>query len=246
MGALFTAAVPRLRSPEEANLRAPGGGRLAARQLHQRRRRADRDEHLRREPAQARRALPRGRARADQLRRGEARPRGAGDVRPRRLHRRGDRADRRAGGLAGAPASSSPSRPPCSRAAASTSSCSRRSTTSTSSSTRSPPCAASRGCRSSRCSPSTRAPRRSPASPPREAAERLSALDVAAIGANHGAGLLAALDRARADAGRRARPRRAAEHRPREPVGRARHLPARDAGVLRRVRRARARARRAA
>ena len=67
----------------------------------------------------------------------------------------------------------------------------------------------------------------------REAAERLAALDVAAIGANHGAGLLAALDGARADDGATAAARGAAEHRPREPLRRPRHLPARDAGVLR-------------
>ena len=52
---LLSAAVPRLRCPEEANLRAPGRGRLTPRELHQRRRGPDRDEHVRREPAQARR-----------------------------------------------------------------------------------------------------------------------------------------------------------------------------------------------
>ena len=52
----------------------------------------------------------------------------------------------------------------------------------------------SRSCRSSRCSRSTRAPRRSPASRAREAADRLAELDLAAFGANHGAGLLAALE----------------------------------------------------
>ena len=62
MGALISGAVPRLRCPEEANLRAPGERRRAARELHPRRRRADRDEHVRRQPAQARGALPRGRA----------------------------------------------------------------------------------------------------------------------------------------------------------------------------------------
>ena len=63
MGALVSSAVPRLRCPEEANVRAPGERRLAAPRLHPRRRRADRDEHVRRQPAQARRPLPRGRAR---------------------------------------------------------------------------------------------------------------------------------------------------------------------------------------
>ena len=88
---------------------------------------------------------------------------------------------------------SSPSRPQCSKAAASTSSRSRPSSSSTSSSPRSRQSAASPRCPSSRCSRSTRAPRRSPASPAQEAAERLHELGVAAIGANHGAGIQAAL-----------------------------------------------------
>ena len=50
---------------------------------------------------------------------------------------------------------------------------------------------------------------------------------------------------ARADGQRRVAARSAPEHRPREPLRRSRHLPARGAGVLRRVRRARAQARRA-
>ena len=69
-------------------------------------------------------------------------------------------------------------------------------------------------------------------------------LDVAAFGANHGAGPGRGAARARGDAGRRARPRGAAERRPREHVGPADRLPARDARVLRRVRGAGARARR--
>ena len=66
------------------------------------------------------------------------------------------------------------------------------------------------------------------------------------LGANHGAGLLAALAALEEMAHRRQAARRAAEHRPRQPVRRPRHLPARDARVLRRVRRARARPGRAA
>ena len=55
-------AAPALaRGGEPARAR---GRRLAAPQLHQRGRRGDRDEHVRREPAQARGALPRRRARA--------------------------------------------------------------------------------------------------------------------------------------------------------------------------------------
>ena len=137
----------------------PGGGEhprarrrpLAPPRLHQRRRRADRDEHVRREPAQARRSLPRGRDRADQLRRRQDRARGETGLgpagadrrrdrparRPRRRRGRPRRAVRRAGGA-----------PRGSRA--STCSSSRRSTTSASSRRRSPPCAASPRSRSSR------------------------------------------------------------------------------------------------
>ena len=71
----------------------------------------------------------------------------------------------------------------------------------------------------------------------RTAAERLRELGVAAIGANHGAGLQAALDGARADGRRRPAARGAAEHRSRQPRRRQGDLPARHAGVLRRVRR---------
>ena len=51
-----------------------GRGRLRPPELHQRRRRADRDEHLRREPAEARRALPRGRAGPRSTRPGSSSP----------------------------------------------------------------------------------------------------------------------------------------------------------------------------
>ena len=80
----------------------------------------------------------------------------------------------------------------------------------------------------------------------REAAERLAELDLAAFGANHGAGLLAALEALEQMQGDGRVARGAAEHRPGEPLRRPRHLPARDARLLRRVRRARARSRRAA
>ena len=63
MGVLVSSAVPRLRCPEEANLRAPESVSRSI-SASSARRRPDRDEHLRREPAQARRALPRGRPRA--------------------------------------------------------------------------------------------------------------------------------------------------------------------------------------
>ncbi len=77
--------------------------------------------------------------------------------------------------------------------------------------------------------------------PAADAAERLAALGVAAIGTNHGAGPNSALIGPPGD-GRVAAARRDAEHRPRQHVGRADHLPARRAGLLRRVRRSRARA----
>ena len=246
MGSLLTAAVPRLRSPEEANLRAPGGGRLAARQLHQRRRRADRDEHVRRQPPQARRPLPRRRARADQLDRGEARPRGARADRPRRLHRRRDRAARGGGEPGEAPRALRRAGGGARRAAAPTSSCSRRSTTSRSSSTRSRPSARVSALPivalltfdedAETLAGVTRARRRPSASP---------SSSVAAFGANHGAGLLAALTAleqmqatgaplaALPNIGLASLARRQGD------------LPARDARLLRRVRRARARPRRA-
>ncbi len=73
-----------------------------------------------------------------------------------------------------------------------------------------------------------------------EAAERLAQLDVAAMGANHGAGLLAALAALEQMGRDKGAACRAAEHRSRQPRRRPRHLSARDARVLRRVRRARA------
>ena len=133
MGALISAAVPRLRSPEEANLRAPdavvslhvcfinAGAELIETNTFGANRR------------KLAAALPRGRLRADQLDGGQARARRARDHRPRRVHRRLDRADRRGGDLACAPASCSPSRRRSSRGAAPTCSWSRRSTTWTSS-----------------------------------------------------------------------------------------------------------------
>ena len=88
MGVLLSAAVPGLRGAGGGEHACARGGRLGARQLHQRRRRPDRDEHVRRQPAEARPASPRGRARADQLGGGEAGARGAGDHRPGGADRR--------------------------------------------------------------------------------------------------------------------------------------------------------------
>ena len=97
MGALITSAVPRLRCPEEANLRAPD----AVVSLHVGYINAGADlietNSFGANRRKLARPLPRGRARADQLDLGEARPRGAGGHRPRRLHRRLDRPARRAG-----------------------------------------------------------------------------------------------------------------------------------------------------
>ena len=80
----------------------------------------------------------------------------------------------------------------------------------------------------------------------REAGDRLAELDLAAFGANHGAGLLAALEALEQMRGDGRVAGDAAQHRSREPLGRARDLPARDAGLLRGVRGARARPRRRA
>ena len=82
------------------------------------------------------------------------------------------------------------------------------------------------------------------ASRPREAAERLRELGVAAIGANHGAGHPGRARRAQRDGRQRPPARRDAEHRPREHGRQPDHLPARLARVLRRVRRARTQPRR--
>ena len=95
MGALLSSAVAGLRCPEEANLRAPESVLERASRLHPRGRRADRDEHVRREPGQARAPVPRRRARGDQRRRRAHRARGARGLRPRRLHRGLDRPARR-------------------------------------------------------------------------------------------------------------------------------------------------------
>ena len=106
--------------PEEANLRAPDAVVSAARQLHQRRRGADRDEHVRREPAQARAPLPRGRASsgstrpASSSRATRGRSRAATSSSAARSARSASRRPR------GCAASSSPSRRQSSTAAAST------------------------------------------------------------------------------------------------------------------------------
>ena len=78
-----------------------------------------------------------------------------------------------------------------------------------------------------------------------EAARRLAELDVAAVGTNHGAGPARGADSRRGDGGVRPAARGAAERRPGEPERREGRLPARDAGLLRRVRRAGGGARRA-
>ena len=60
------APCPGCAAPRRRTSRAPESVDRRAPRLHPRRRRADRDEHVRREPAEARAALPRGRVRADQ------------------------------------------------------------------------------------------------------------------------------------------------------------------------------------
>ena len=83
-------SLPRGGEPAGARER-----RRRAPRLHPRGRRADRDEHVRREPAEARAALPRGRVRAAVELRREAGARGARGVGARRLHRGLDRPARR-------------------------------------------------------------------------------------------------------------------------------------------------------
>ena len=242
---LLTAAVPRLRSPEEANLRAPeavvslhvsfinAGAELIETNTFGANRRKLASHYLEDE-------LERINSTAVKLAR-EARELTG----PRRLHRRRDRPARGGGELGEAPralrgagrgARGPRRRPVHARDVLRPRGARRR----------------DRGrperlvaARSSRCSPSTRTRRRSRASPRAQAAERLAGLDVAAIGANHGAGLLAALTALEQMQATGPAARRAAEHRPREPARRQGDLPARDPGVLRRVRRACARPRRA-
>ena len=151
MGALLTAAVPRLRSPEEANLRAPeavvslhvsfinAGAELIETNTFGANRRKLAAHYLEDE-------LERINSTAVKLAR-EAREMTGRDVFiGGAIGPLGE-----VGELRRSAASSSRSRPRCSRAAAPTSSCSRRSSTSRSSSTRSRRCAACRRCRSWRC-----------------------------------------------------------------------------------------------
>ena len=216
---------------------------LAPSRVHPRRRRHHRDEHVRREPAQARRALPRGRRRGDQRVRGEDRPRRARGVRratyssPARSGPLGGPAKDRDADLrrAGTAARGPRRRPLHDRDVLRARRARHRDPRSARESPR---------CRSSACSRSTRTRRRSAASPRSRRPRALAELDVAAIGANHGVGPPGGAPGDRADGRERQAARRAPERRVGEPCRRARHLPARDAGVLRRVRRARTRARR--
>ena len=103
MGALLSAAVPRLRSPEEANLRAPD----AVVSLHVSFINAGSDLIETNTFGANRRKLSHhfleDELEIDQLRRGQARARCEGDDRPRRVHRRLDRPAGRAGHVAGSP-----------------------------------------------------------------------------------------------------------------------------------------------
>ena len=151
MGAVLASAVPGLRCPEEANLRAPesvvdvhlGYIRAGAELIETNTFGANRPklaQHFLEEEFEH-----------DQQRRREACARGARGLGPRRLHRRLDRAARRR--RAARPRAvrrSMRSRRGSSRAAASTSSWSRRSSTPTTSRRRCARCAPCRSCRSSR------------------------------------------------------------------------------------------------
>ena len=111
MGALLASAVdapalPGGGEPPRARERARRASRL-----HPRRRRADRDEHVRREPRRSSRSTSsRTSSRRSTNAGGQARARGARGVGPRRLHRRLDRAARRRRAARLEPARSTPSR----------------------------------------------------------------------------------------------------------------------------------------
>ena len=220
------------------------GGRLAARQLHQRRRGADRNQFVRRQPPQARPALPRGRLRTDQLDGRQARAGGEGDLGPRRLHRRCDRPTGRVGDVpsargalqrAGERARRPRRRPVHDRDVLRPRGAGRRDRR------RAQRLDAAdrrvddvrRRRRDARRRP--RARRRRPAPGAGRRRDRRQPRQRAA-GRARGA---------RADDERRLAAGGAAEHRSREPLRRPRDLPARGTGVLRRVRRPRAKARRA-
>ncbi len=96
MGVLVSSAAPARAHPGGGEPPRSRDCRQAPCRLHPGRRGRDRDEHVRSEPPQARRALPRGRAPRDQQHSGQARPRRPRDDRQGRLHRRLDRAARRA------------------------------------------------------------------------------------------------------------------------------------------------------
>ena len=228
------AAVPRGGEPSLA-----GERRCGARELHRRGGGAHRDQHLRREPAQARARAPRRRLRADQLRGRPARPRGAGGCRPGRLRRGVDRAAGRARGLrrgrarpavrgAGTGAGGAGGRPVHGGDVLR------------------PRGARGRGPGGPRrlVAPDRRPPdvrrrrrdhgrgrgrgRRPPTGGARRGGDRT----------NHGAGPDGGVAIAQAMARRRDAARRATEHRSREPLGRTGGVPALDPGLLRGVRRA--------
>ena len=183
----------RLRCPEEANLRAPesvidvhlGYIRAGAELIETNTFGANR--------AEARAAFPRGRVRADQQRRREARPRGARGLGHGGLHRRLDRAARRRRAARREPARSTPSRRVLEGRGVDlfivetfsdlddleTAVAALRSVSSL-------PIVALMTLRLG-------AARRSRASRPRRRPRGCAALDVAAFGANHGAGPAAAL-----------------------------------------------------
>ena len=234
-------ALPRGGEPPRARER-----RRRPRELHRGRRRADRDEHLRREPPQARPRPPR------RLGSRRSTPRACGSP-GRRARSPGATSSSRARSARSASSrcSTRPSTARCtrrrrasSRDVASTCSWSRRSSTSRSSVVA---VEAVRGVSSlpivalltfdddAEITGGVGAA---------AAARRLAELDVAAIGTNHGAGPTVALSRAPRDARRGPPARGAAQHRPGEPRRRPDRLPALDAGLLRRVRRAGGRARR--
>ena len=171
---------------------APRERSFPAPRVHPRWRGPDRDQHLRREPPQAPHSLPRGRRQADQRRGCEDRARGAGGLGARRIHCRVDRparGNRRPAGLRTAVFTEQAG---LLEGRASTSSSSRRSTSSTSSDRD--------RCRAQRVVTSIVAlltfdedAHTLGGVSAGQAASALADQDVAAIRANHGAGLQAAL-----------------------------------------------------
>ena len=143
---------PAAAVPGGSERKSAGGSVSRSPRLHPGWRRAHRDEYFRRQPPQALGPVPRGSTDRDRGGRGQTRPRGPRGLGEGGARRRGDRAawrPRRADRPRGGRAQSFTNRPVCWRAAGSTFSWSRHSSTSSNSSRRSPRCGRHRLFRSS-------------------------------------------------------------------------------------------------